>query len=1069
MSSRAELPSGTVTFLFTDIEGSTRLLKQLRDGYEELLAEHRRILRNAFDTHGGREIDTQGDSFFVAFPRAKNAVAAAVAGQRDLAEHAWPEGAEVRVRMGVHTGEPMVGEDRYVGIGVHRGARIGAAGHGGQVLASQTTRELLRDDPLPDVTLRDLGEHHLKDLDEPEKIYQVVAPGLPEEFPPLKATASTPFAGREGELVEAAQEVVQELSRPWRPSRRLLVVALVALVAAGAVAALAGLLITRGGTNTASASGVIAPNQVGLIDAVSGKISRQIPVGSTPSSVAFGDGSIWVTNTNGNTVSRIDVHTNAVSQTIQVGAGPTGVAVSGAAVWVANGVDGTVSRIDPGTNQVVDKIGVGNGPTGVAYGEKAVWVANSVDGTISRIDPETGHVTRTIPAIVGATGVAAGLGRVWVISPSSASLIVLDPRSSEILDRVGVGVGAAAVSTGGGAVWVANQGDGTVSKIDPRARAVVDTIQVGRSPSAVAASPQGVWVANAGDGTLSRIDPVSDKVAKTVSLKNEPQGLAVTPAGVYVAVRTTGQEHRGGTLRVRYCACSRDQLADLDPGLAPAPGGWSILTMTNDGLVGFRRVGGVKGVELVPDLAVSLPTPGDGGKTYTFRIRPDIHYSNGKLVQPADFRRAIERQFELRPAPYTAEYYAGVEGTGNCKPGRHCDLSAGIATDLLAHTVTFHLIDADADFLTKLALPPAFAVPASTPGHDVGSGGMPATGPYMIASAPKNGSVKLVRNPRFREWSAGAQPDGYPDVISFQPVGSAADSVRGTDTVVGMIERGSADVSQALLPPLSETQLGRLATRYPSQLHLSATAGTNYLFLNTRVPPFDNLKVRRAVNFALDRQALAQLLGRAYAPTCQILPPNFPSYRRSCQYLPGGVAGLGHARRLVQSSGTSGASVTVWMPGGPPGVVQGRFVVSVLDSLGYRAVMKTVPPSSYFDRVLDPTLRAQIGYYGWFADFPSDVSFIHDMFGCAAATSTDPSRFCDPSLDRGMARAEAVQVQDPPAAAALWQKIEREILARAPVVPVFNRQNVDFVSKRVGNYEYHPQWGVLLDQLWVVG
>ena len=148
MSSTAELPRGTVTFLFTDIEGSTRLLKQLRDGYEELLAEHQRILRKAFDAHGGREIDTQGDSFFVAFPRAKDAVAAAVEGQRDLAEHAWPEGAEVRVRMGVHTGEPTVGEERYVGIGVHRAARIGAAGHGGQVLVSQTTRELLRDDPL---------------------------------------------------------------------------------------------------------------------------------------------------------------------------------------------------------------------------------------------------------------------------------------------------------------------------------------------------------------------------------------------------------------------------------------------------------------------------------------------------------------------------------------------------------------------------------------------------------------------------------------------------------------------------------------------------------------------------------------------------------------------------------------------------------------------------------------------------------------------------------------------------------------------------------------------------------
>ena len=158
-----ELPVGTVTFLFTDIEGSTRLLKQLRDRYGEVLEEHQRILRETFAAHDGHEIDTQGDSFFVAFRRAKEAVAAAVDGQRRLAAHDWPDGTELRVRMGIHTGEPASAGQRYVGLGVHRAARISAAGHGGQVLVSQVTRELLRDDPLPDVSLRDLGEHQLKD------------------------------------------------------------------------------------------------------------------------------------------------------------------------------------------------------------------------------------------------------------------------------------------------------------------------------------------------------------------------------------------------------------------------------------------------------------------------------------------------------------------------------------------------------------------------------------------------------------------------------------------------------------------------------------------------------------------------------------------------------------------------------------------------------------------------------------------------------------------------------------------------------------------------------------------
>jgi YVTN family beta-propeller protein len=407
MTSEPELPRGTVTFLFTDIEGSTRLLKQLRERYAEVLSQHQEILHKAFAQHDGREIDTQGDSFFVAFRRTKDAVGAAVAAQRALAEHSWPDGIELRVRMGIHTGEPTVGGERYVGLGVHRAARICAAGHGGQVLLSQTTRELLRDDPLPDVSLRHLGEHQLKDLDEPEHLYQLVAPGLAETFPPLKTAAPAPFAGREGELAEAA---VQEMARGWRRfDRRVVGGAALALAAAGVVL---GVLLAQGGGSTASASGNVAANAVGVIDAESGNIATQIPVGVAPSGVAVGRDAIWVANANDSSASRIDPSTNDVRQTIQVGGGPAGVAVSAGAVWVANGSDGTVSRIDPQTSQVVQTIRVGNGPNGAAYGEGAVWVVNSADGTVSRIDANTGHVTKTLPAAVGATAVAVGFHRV---------------------------------------------------------------------------------------------------------------------------------------------------------------------------------------------------------------------------------------------------------------------------------------------------------------------------------------------------------------------------------------------------------------------------------------------------------------------------------------------------------------------------------------------------------------------------------------------------------------------------------------------------------------------------------
>jgi predicted ATPase/class 3 adenylate cyclase len=181
----AELPSGTVTFLFTDVEGSTRLLARLRGRYAEVLGEHQRLLRAAFDEHDGREVHTEGDGFFVAFARASDAIAAAVSAQRALASQRWPEGVDVRVRMGVHTGEAEVRQDDYVGLDVHRAARICDAGHGGQVLISSSTRELVADELPPDVALRDLGEHRLKDLELPEHLFQLVVGDLPADFPPL--------------------------------------------------------------------------------------------------------------------------------------------------------------------------------------------------------------------------------------------------------------------------------------------------------------------------------------------------------------------------------------------------------------------------------------------------------------------------------------------------------------------------------------------------------------------------------------------------------------------------------------------------------------------------------------------------------------------------------------------------------------------------------------------------------------------------------------------------------------------------------------------------------------------
>src|SRR5262249_31832048 len=209
-----------------------------------------------------------------------------------------------------------------------------------------------------------------------------------------------------------------------------------------------------------------------------------------------------------------------------------------------------------------------------------------------------------------------------------------------------------------------------------------------------------------------------------------------------------------------------------------------MLSVTNDGLVGYRRVGGPLGDTLVPDLAQALPTPAGHGLTYTFHLRPGLRYSTGAPVQPEDFRRAIERVFGLTQMSGAAAIYSGLAGARACDkaPGR-CDLARGIVTNDRANTITFHLTAPDPDFLYKLAFSSAAAVPAGTPGHLVRPSQLPATGPYMTQSFVPGHRWVLVRNPRFRLWSDQAQPSGYPDRIVLRlgiPPGPAVRSVRAS-------------------------------------------------------------------------------------------------------------------------------------------------------------------------------------------------------------------------------------------------------------------------------------------------
>jgi YVTN family beta-propeller protein len=505
------LPSGTVTFLFTDIEGSTQLVKRLGGRYSEVHAEHQRILRAAFAAHDGHEVDTQGDSFFVAFRRAKDAVAAAVAAQRDVAAHAWPDGADVKVRMGLHTGEPHVGEDRYVGLGVHKAARIAAAGHGGQVLLSRTTRELVEDELPPGVTIRDLGERRLKDLERPEQLSQLVVEGLPSEFGSLK-TLDVELARRRRRMYAGA-----------------------ALI--GVLAAAVAIPVFALGQRSGGSSATVEPNSLAIIDPASNKVSGSVPTGVRPSSVAGGAGSIWVANLDDRTLSRIDPKTQSVQRTLPLDATPTGIASGSGAIWVANGLLGTVSRVDPSIDDVTETIDVTERSSSgaVAVGEGFVWAVygNSVLG---KIDPRGNQLLTT--GVVGASpsAIAEGERSVWVANSGDNTVSRILPETAGAVGPTTVGRQPSGIAVGEGAVWVADRGDDLVTRIDASSGSAT-TISVGRAPFGIAVGVGAVWVANSDDGTVSRIDPVQKKEVERIQVGSRPVGVTVSDGRVWVTVQ----------------------------------------------------------------------------------------------------------------------------------------------------------------------------------------------------------------------------------------------------------------------------------------------------------------------------------------------------------------------------------------------------------------------------------------------------------------------------------------------------------------------------------------------------
>jgi ABC-type transport system substrate-binding protein len=560
-------------------------------------------------------------------------------------------------------------------------------------------------------------------------------------------------------------------------------------------------------------------------------------------------------------------------------------------------------------------------------------------------------------------------------------------------------------------------------------------------------------------------------VAQTLKTGNHPQGLAVVGGALWVSVRGTGARHRGGTLHILHVQggdSTRQTATVLDP--AHDYDGWETLRLTNDGLMAFRRVGGQRSSTLVPDLSASVPAPTEEGRTYTFKRRRGIRYSTGATVHASDIRRGLERV--LRVNAGLAYYYTGIRGARRCVGRRvPCDLSSGIQVDDDAGTITFRLTAPDPDFLYKLALPNAVAV---APGVGVvAHRPVPATGPYMVAGLSARGPLRLVRNPHFRP--VDGRPAGYADAITI-------DCCAQGQRAFAAVERGRADLVDADfgLQPELHRRIDMIATRNAGQMHSTPTPGTVFAFLNTHTPPFDNLDVRRALNYAVDRSAFVALYGgKRYAQaTCQSVPPNVPGHRPYCPYTahPGGgrswsAPDLARARRLIRGSNTRGMRVSLIAPPLAPFKPWMRQLKTLLDRLGYRTTLRVVSKPAYFAAVQDSRRRVPMGMYGWAPDYPAPANMLEpvrcDTFLPAApGLNNNLSEFCDRHVERLAQRASQLPADDA-RADALWAAADKRITDQAATVPLLTPNAVSFVSRRVRNFQYSQQGGVLYDQLWV--
>ncbi len=504
---------------------------------------------------------------------------------------------------------------------------------------------------------------------------------------------------------------------------------------------------------------------------------------------------------------------------------------------------------------------------------------------------------------------------------------------------------------------------------------------------------------------------------------------------------------------------------DLDPQVAWSNYSENVIYDTYVPLLTYRHAGGKAGSEVIPGLARSLPLITDRGRTYTLHLREGLRYSDREPVRASDFKFAVERMFriESRGAFYgPGRFFDDIVGTGRFERTRRGGIP-GIVTDDRTGSIVIHLVKPERSFSRKLAMTFTAPVPAGTPIHNQSFDPPPATGPYVITHSTRRGWT-YERNPEWRSHNHSLMPripSGHLDTIKIKVVRDQVKAIRD-------VERGMLDwVSEEMPGPTYVS----LRHRLPSRVRLEPTVGTEYFWLNTSKPPFNDVRVRRAVNYAVDRTVFRRLSGGQLSPTEQILPPDLPGYRKLSLY----PHSMAKARQLIAAADPSVRDITLWTYGEPGDLTPAEFSVyfaAVLEELGFTAHLKLLRPGRYFALIEGPAQAIPAaGLSGYSANYPDPDDFFRETLGSRATPyyNQNLSRFFVPALSQVIDR--LAKRPGPTMPEARYTALDRAYMQLAPSVPIGNNLVPVLVSKRIdlGKVVSNPSFGVDLASLSVHG